>query len=396
MNARALARMVTWSALAALAGCGGTGSTGGELTTCGHLPGNICTIAGTGTAGDGADRISALKTNLYLPQDVTIAPDGRPFVVDWNNHRIRVIENDGTMTIVAGIGELGPAADDPTTDRLNHPTNVTFDQNGALVIAAWHNSRIKIVDLATCGSDPASCDVVDMCGNGMRAFSGDGGPATMAALNLPVAVVYDAGWNLIIADQANDRLRKVDAATGNISTIAGVGPCTDPSGVCALGDGGPASAASFSFPAGQAAQPGGRIDIDAAGNLYVADTTNARVRKIDTTGMVSTLAGNGQVGYTGDGGAATDASLSNISDVAVAPDGSVYIADTGNSCIRVVSPAGTISAFAGTCGQPGGFAGDGGPASAAKLDRPTGVALDPQGNLYVADTHNQRIRVIYH
>jgi sugar lactone lactonase YvrE len=373
-------------AAGAVLGCGGSTQQGG-LASCAAESGNICTVAGTGTAGDGADRQAALKTNLYLPQDVTVAPDGRVYIVDWNNHRIRRIETDGTMTIVAGIGELGLSADDPSTGRLNHPTNVTFDALGNLVIAAWHNSRIKTVDLAT-------LDITDMCGNGMRAFSGDGGPATAAALNLPVAVVYDAQWNLIIADQANDRLRKVDAVTGVITTIAGKDPCVGGLDVCPLGDGGQATDANFSFPAGQAAQPGGRIDIDPAGNIYVADTTHGLVRKIDTSGVVTTIAGNNTPGYSGDGGPATAASLSTPNDVAVAADGTVYIADTANDCIRAVSPAGIISAAVGVCGQSG-FGGDGGPATSALLDRPTGVALDAAGNLYVADTHNQRVRIVY-
>jgi sugar lactone lactonase YvrE len=394
MNRRSSSLAVAALAAAASAGCNGSESgalTGGD---CKAASGNICTVAGTGVAGDGQDRKSALATNLYLPQDMTVAPDGRLYIADWNNHRIRRRETDGTLTIVAGTGELGLSADDPTTDRLNHPTNVTFDAQGNLVIAAWHNSRIKTVDVAACGSDFSTCPVVNMCGNGMRAFSGDGGPAAAAALNLPVAVVFNAAWDLIIADQANNRLRMVDHASGNISTIAGTDPCAPDATDCSLGDGGPATQAHFSFPAGQAAQPGGRIDIDAAGNIYVADTTNARVRKIDAAGIVTTIAGTGEVGYAGDGDLATLAKISNVSDVAAAPDGTVYVADTGNDCVRAVAPDGNITTVAGKCGQPG-FAGDGGPAVAALLDRPTGLAVDPAGNLYVADSHNQRVRIVY-
>src|SRR5262245_52719469 len=220
--------------LAAASGCGNEGSGPDVTGDCAKGSGIICTIAGTGTAGDGADRKAALKTNIYLPQDVGVAPapDGRVFVLDWNNHRVRVIENDGTMTIVAGIGELGLMADTDVTNRLNHPTSVTFDQQGHLVIAAWHNSRIKTVDL----SDP-TFPITDVCGTGGRGFMGDGGPADVAVLNLPVAVVFDASWNMIIADQANNRLRMVDHATNVITTIAGGGAC--PTAPCALGDGGP-------------------------------------------------------------------------------------------------------------------------------------------------------------
>ena len=142
-----------WLAAAALAAARSpaaattTGPAG--ASRCVPARGVICTVAGTGIAGDGADDLAALATRLYLPQDVTIGPDGRLYIVDWNNHRIRVRQDDGTLHIVAGIGELGPASDDPATDRLNHPTQVTFDAAGHLVIAAWHNSRIKTMDAAT-------------------------------------------------------------------------------------------------------------------------------------------------------------------------------------------------------------------------------------------------------
>jgi DNA-binding beta-propeller fold protein YncE len=381
-----------WSARAALA-CAVAGCGDAAMTTmppppppCEQAPGVICTVAGTGIAGDGADDRPALDTRLYLPQDVSIAPDGRLYIVDWNNHRIRARQDDGTLHIVAGIGELGPSSDDPSTGRLNHPTQVTFDGVGHLVIAAWHNSRIKTLDAAT-------GELLDVCGNGKRGFAGDGGPAATATLDLPVAVVFDPAGNMLIADQANDRIRKVDAATQTISTFAGVGPCTDPTACPPLGDGGPATGAFISLPQGQSARPAGRIDVDAGGSVYVADTLNNRVRKIDPTGVITTIAGTGTIGATGDGGPATEATLSGLADVAVGPDG-VYVADTGNGCVRVIRNDGTIATAAGTCGAPG-FAGDGGPAIGAKLDRPGGIALDGAGNLFIADTYNQRIRVVY-
>jgi len=160
---RAGAFAVGAAALAAgVAACGG--GTQSTIVPCTPESGNICTIAGTGTAGDGADHQAALRTNLYSPQDMTVGPDGRLFIVDWNNHRIRVLEPDDTLSIVAGIGELGVSIDDPTTNRLNHPTNVTFDSAGNLVIAAWHNSRIKVVPDLTTG------ETVNTCGNGLRTF----------------------------------------------------------------------------------------------------------------------------------------------------------------------------------------------------------------------------------
>jgi hypothetical protein len=387
---RSTARRQILLAAAALAGaapaCGDDAQPPPAPTACEPGPGLICTVAGTGIAGDGADDLAALKTRLYLPQDVSIGPDGRLYVVDWNNHRIRVRRDDGTLHIVAGIGELGPASDDPSTGRLNHPTQVTFDPAGHLVIAAWHNSRIKTMDADT-------GELIDVCGNGKRGYAGDGGPAATATLDLPVAVVFDPAGNMLISDQANDRIRKVDAATQTISTFAGVGRCTTPDACPALGDGGPATEAFISLPQGQSARPAGRLDVDAAGNLYVADTLNNRVRKIDAAGVITTIAGNGQLGAGGDGGPATEASLNGLADVAVGPDG-IYIADTGNGCVRLARDDGTIATVAGVCGSPG-FAGDEGPATEAQLNKPGGVALDAAGNLYIADTHNQRIRVVY-
>jgi DNA-binding beta-propeller fold protein YncE len=354
--------------------------------------GQICTLAGTGIAGDGQDGLPARQTRLYLPQDTTVGPDGRLFVVDWNNHRIRVIEADGTMRIVAGAGELGLAADDPTTDRLNHPTHVAFDATGSpdeLWIAAWHNSRVKKVDLTT-GT------VTDVCGTGKRGFAGNDGPAAAATLDLPVALVFDAGGNMLIADQANQMIRRVDRTTGMISTIAGTGHCADAinPNPCVLNDGGPATAAGFHFPIGQMASPGGRIALAADGAIYVADTDNFRVRRIDTAGVITTFAGTGTWGFAGDGAPAAAAQLGRVADVAVGPDGRVYIADSDNDCVRVVSPDGIIATLAGRCGTPG-FEGDDGPATAALLDRPSGVEVGRQGEIYVADTHNQRIRVVY-
>jgi hypothetical protein len=354
--------------------------------------GQICTVAGTGIPGDGADGLPARETRLYLPQDATVGPDGRLYVVDWNNHRIRVIADDGTMHIVAGAGELGLAADDPTTDRLNHPTNVTFDPMGAptdMWIAAWHNSRVKKVDLTT-GT------IVDMCGTGKRGFAGNGGPAESATLDLPVAIVFDAVGNLLIADQANQMIRRVGRADDVITTIAGTGHCADAVNPdpCVLNDDGPATAAGFHFPIGQAAIPGGRIALAADGSIYVADTEDFRLRRIDPTGIITTAAGTGTWGFAGDGGPATAAELGRLSDVAIGADGRIYIADTDNDCVRVLTPDGLIATFAGRCGQAG-FAGDGGPATEALLDRPFGVEVGKQGEVYIADTHNQRVRVVY-
>ena len=235
-----------------------------------------------------------------------------------------------------------------------------------------------------------------MCGTGKRGFAGNGGPAAMATLDLPVAIVFDAAGNLLIADQANQMIRRVDRATDVITTIAGVGRCADSvnPNPCVINDGGPATAAGFHFPIGQAARPGGRIALAADGTIYVADTDNFRVRRIDPAGVITTFAGTGVWGFAGDGGPAAAAQVGRVADVAIAADGRLFVADSDNDCVRVVTPDGIIATFAGICGQPG-FSGDNGPATAAQLDNPAGVEIGRQGEIYIADTHNQRIRVVY-
>ena len=338
----------------------------------------ISTVAGTGIAGINDDGLPPLESNLYLPQDMTVGPDGLLYLVDWNNHRIRRIR-DGVLETIAGTGELGDAKDGPALySQFNHPTNVAFDNDGKLIIAAWHNSLVKRLDLDT-GL------VTNLAGTGARAFGGDGGPGNQAKLDLPSSVVVDSNNNIIISDQANYRLRILEP-NGTINTFAGTGT---PGGA---GDEGPALQAQLNGPKGQSAPPASRIDIDARNRVFIADTGNHRIRMIDEAGVIHTIVGSGEKGYSGDGGPATAAQLDTPSDVAVAPNGTLYIADTMNNVVRVVNPSGTIDTFAGTGTR--GFSGDGGPAAAAELDRPYGVALAPNGTVYIADTHNQRFREV--
>jgi sugar lactone lactonase YvrE len=364
---------------------------------CARTSGTICTVAGTGVAGDGADHLSALATMLYDPSDVAFAPDGALVVVDWNNHRIRTVQKDGTLAITAGVGELTPAqGTDAVTDRLNHPTDVCFDPQGRMVIAAWHNSRVKRVD-------PVSGQLEDIVGTGARSYGGDNGPALGAILNLPASVLYDPAGNLLVSDQANQRIRLVEAGTNIIRTIAGTGE----KGFA--GDGGPALQAKFSLPIGQQGHPAAHIARSAAGDLYLADTDNNRIRRIDPAGIVSTVAGTGVAGAENAEGPAVQAQLEHPVDVALGPDGALYIADTENNCVRAIRD-GMISTVAGTCTRAcagdltspcrcpavdAACIGDGGPARAAHLKRPTGIGFDPAGNLYIADTLNHRVRVVY-
>jgi sugar lactone lactonase YvrE len=337
----------------------------------------ISNVAGTGLAGENGDGLPAAETHLYLPQDMTMGPDGLLYIIDWNNHRIRRINNDGTVETSVGTGELGPADDGVALEQqFNHPTNVTFDRDGRMIIAAWHNSKVKRYDFDT-GL------VENLAGTGGRSFGGDDGPGNEAILDLPSSVVVDSVGNIIISDQANFRLRLLEP-NGTIHTIAGTGEAGY------NGDGGSAEEAQLNAPVGQAAPPASRIDIDARNQIYVADTGNHVIRLIDEIGRISTIVGTGEPGYGGDGGPATEARLDTPSDVEVTADGTIYIADTMNHVVRVVTPDGIINTIAGTGER--GYSGDGGPADEAALDRPYGVESTANGDLYIADTHNHRIR----
>ncbi|MCC6624584.1 MAG: hypothetical protein IT385_25270 [Deltaproteobacteria bacterium] len=352
-------------------------------------PGTICTVIGTHVAGLGDDGLDPLDTDLYLPQDVSLAPNGDPYVVDWNNHRLRVVE-DGAVRTVVGTGYLGDALD-PSSGKfegpaleinLNHPTHILFATNGDMIISAWHNSQV-LRYVAETGM------VERVCGTGKRAFNGDDKPAYETDFDLPVAAAWTPDGAILISDQANQRIRRVDGrgATATVTTVFGNGT----KGYS--GDGGPALEATIHLPTSQSAPPAGRIVTDTLGQIYLADTVNNVVRKVDTDGMVSTLAGTGEPGNGADG-VATACALNTPADVAVDGSGNVFIADTMNSCVRRVDTAGRITTVAGQCGKRGNK-GDGGQADKALLDRPYGVEVASDGTLWIADTHNQVVRVVY-
>ncbi len=348
---------------------------------CDAVSGHICTFAGTGIPALGKNDISALESHLYLPQDLTFGPDGGAYLEDWNNHRIRRVDPDGTVDTVAGIGFLGDGPEGPALDAaFNHPSNIAFSADGVLYLAAWHNSRVERIDLST-GA------LTFVAGDGSRSYAGDGGDAKLAKLDLPSSVAFGSDGTLYISDMANWRIRSVDGL-GIINSYAGTGV----SGFS--GDGGLASLAQLAGIKGQAAAPANRIAI-AGEKMYVADTGNQRIRVIDmTSGIITTLAGDGTAGYSGDGGSALEARIFSPADVAVGPEGEVYVADTENSCIRVIDTSGNIDTFAGICGVPG-FDGNGGLAADATLNKPYGVSADAAGNVYIGDTFNQVFRVVY-
>ena len=375
------------AAMFALSGCGGDDSSGPGPDQFNPSPGDITTYAGTGIPGLGPDGLDPLQTALYTPQDVTFGPDNLPYIIDFNNHRVRTIRG-GVVETVIGTGEIGEAPEGIATEvRLNHPTNIAFDVDGALILAAWHNSKIMRMDLST-GM------LTRYAGTGERSFAGDGGPALSSKLDLPVGVAIDPiTGEKYISDEANVCIRKIDTL-GIINTI-----CNTTRTRGFYGDGGPATEAQLNMPAGQSAPAVGRIAY-ANGYVYIADYGNHRIRRINTTtNIIDTIAGNGTPGYSGDGGPATSAMLYNPSDVEVAVSGDVYIADTNNSVIRKVDTSGIITTVAGvyhplTEGAVY-YSGDKGPAIAAYLDRPHGIGFDSVGNLYVADSYNNRVRKVW-
>ena len=327
----------------------------------------IETVAGSSFVRDGGPAVQGL---LYSPWGVAADGSGNLYIADTNNHRIRKVNAAGNIFTVAGTGQFGYSGDGgPAAEaRLTQPRGLAVDGSGNLYIADAGNHRIRKVD--------ASGVITTAAGTGAYGYSGDGDTAAAARLNNPWDVAADGSGNIYIADSGNQRIRKVDAA-GNISTVAGTGD------QAYGGDGGPAVEAQLAWPAS--------VAVDEAGNLYIADSENHRVRKVDAAGYISTAAGTGEGGYSGNGGPAVKAQLAWPNGVAMDGAGNLYIADTSNQRIRKVDAAGYISAAAG------GKVGDGSagrPALYAHLRSPMGVAADGAGNLYIADTGNNRIRKV--
>ncbi len=339
--------------------------------------GVLCTVSGVaGEAGSNPNGIPAIEAHHYWPMDVTIGPGGVTFVVDWNNHCVWKIDPDGMLYRFIGAGSLGDDSTGPADQiDLNHPTSLTIGPDGNYYLASWHNWKIKVIDKT---SMTTSAPVGTIQG-----LAGDGGPADQAKMDLPSSVVFDPDGNLFVSDQGNQRIRMVDAQ-GVITTFAG--------GEKGFADG-PKESAMFSAPRGPDASPGLKIVFDPDYTaLYVADTDNNRIRKIDmATGMVTTIAGTGEVGFSGDGGPATAAKLNAPTDLVFTHDNEIFFADSKNHAIRKIDAAGNISTVVGT-GVPG-VSPDGTPAAQAQLNRPMGLTYDEAHHtLYIADTFNQQVK----
>ena len=356
--------------------------------TAAAATGDIHTFAGLGETGYSGDGGPASMACLNGPSGVSSGPSGSLYLADTANNRIRKVDASGVISTVAGNGVAGyngesaslvlrtgkktrtvstisPAA----SLELNAPADVAADGSGNIYIADTSNNRIRKVD--------ASGYMSTVAGTGTAGYSGDGGQAASAALNGPQAVALDGSGNVYIADTKNNRIRKINSS-GVISTVAGTGTAGY------SGNGGAAALAMINQPRS--------VAVDGIGNIYIADTNNQRIRLVNTSGIISTVTGTGTAGYTGDGGLAVYAGLNSPSDVAADPSGGFYIADGSNHRVRKVDASGIISTVAGD--GVAGYSGDEGPASSAHLNNPSGLALDSGGNLYVSDSLARRVRMV--
>ncbi len=338
--------------------------------------GDITTVAGTGAEGDSGDGGAATSAQLASPYGVAVDGLGNVFVADTSNHRLRRIDaTTGVITTLAGTGFPGYGGDGAAASSalLGSPSGLAVDARGDVFVADTDNHRVRRID-ATSGV------ITTVVGTGASGYSGDGEAATSTTLWSPLGVALDANGNLFVADTENQRLRRIDAATGLTTTVAGDG------GWGFAGDGGPAADAQMRSPYG--------VAVDHAGHVYVADTFNHRLRRVDaTTGLIATVAGVGIAGTSRDGGAATSAPLATPYGLATDALGNLLVVDTYMFRLRRIDAAtGVISTLAGTGTY--GSAGDGGPATEAQLASPRGVAVDPAGNLYIADGDNHRVRRI--
>ena len=376
--------------------------------------GKISTFAGTGTPGYAGDNGAATSAQLSSPMSLAVDASGNLYIGDSGNNTVRRVASNGTIVTAAGNGasvassggDGGPATSAP----LGSVLGIAVDASGNLYIATGDN-RVRIVSpagvigtaigksetsayglltpvngAAAVASDSAgnvyftdtwnnrirkvSPDgtVVTVAGTGVNGAAGDSGPAVGAQLGNVFGVALDAAGDIYIVDTGNSTIRKVDT-NGVITTVAGNGTAGF------SGDNGPATSAQLNLPYG--------VALDAAGNLYIADRYNYRVRKVDTSGVITTVAGNGTQGNSGDSGLATSAEFGVITGLAISSNGGIYVADRGAHRVRRIGSNGIITPLAGT--GTSGYSGDGGPATSAKLSRPSGLALDSSGHLFIGD-----------
>lgn len=332
-------------------------------------PGVICTVAGTGQSLFDGDGRPALRTSFNTPLDVAFDADGQPLILDWNSFRVRRINDDTSVHTIMGFdfedfprnGAL--AVETP----LHHASDIETDSAGRLYVAGNHAACVFRIDLD---------DRVDVLAGTLEAGNdGDGGLATAAKVEGPFGILPMDDGSFYLADIEAHVVRFVDS-DGMISTIAGNGERGYE------GDGGPGVQAKLSSPT--------RLARDRQGNLYFCDTDNHAIRRVDGHGMITTFAGTGVEGFSGDGGFAAAAQFSTPYGLCFAPNGDLYVADTGNHVIRRIDSAGIVTSVVGT--GAAGFTGDEGPAGQAQLNGPSGVIFDDNGSMWIADSLNNRVR----
>ncbi len=343
------------------------------LTSVGAQAQHITTIAGTAAAGFSGENGPATSAMLNGPLGIVADNAGNIYFADRYNQRVRKINSAGIITTIAGTGTAGYNGDaiPATTAQLNDPFGVAIDLSGNIYVAEHSGNRVRRID--NVGA------ITTVAGTGIAGYNGDDIAATTAQLNQPRGVATDKYGHLYIADQANSRVRMLTFATGIITTMAG-------NGMPGFGgDNGPATAAMLNGPYAMGA--------DTLGNLFICDVDNERIRKVNAAGIITTVAGTGVATYTADGIPATNAALNEPIGIAVTPAGEFFIADAWNERIRRVDIGGTIITYAGDGAAGLGF--DNVAATAARFYYPYGIALTPNGSLLVSDHGNYRIRQTY-
>lgn len=336
--------------------------------------GTIDTVAGNGKPDDGGDQGPALATPVGDPFGVEVGPDGALYITEVRNHRVRRLDlKTGHLTTVAGCGRKGYSGDGgpATAAELNEPYEVRFDASGNMYFVEMQNHLVRRVDAKT-------RVITTVAGTGQPGFSGDGGPATQATFRQPHSIVLDDRGGLYIADIGNHRIRKVDLAAGTVETFAGNGEKKLPV-EGQVGHGKPLLGPRALYLHG--------------GQMWIALREGHSVWRLDMAkGTLHHVAGTGKQGFSGDGGPARLATLNGPKGIAVDSSGNILVVDTENQTIRRIDPQGEITTVAGQGPKHRGGGGDGGPATRAELDRPHGICVDSQGTIYLGDTLNNRVR----
>ena len=340
----------------------------GAITEAAYV---IDTFAGTGEQGFHGDGGPATLARLHGPRGIAVDAAGNVYVADTNNSRVRRIDQSGTITTIAGTGRQGSTGDGgPAVEaRLFSPGELALDASGNLYIAESLGNRVRKID--------STGTISTVAGTGVLGSEGDGGPAVEAQLNRPLAMAVDAEGNLFIGEYSGYRVRKVDI-DGTITTVAGTGTRGG------AGDGGPATAAQFNFIGGLA--------VDALGNIFVSDMNEARVRMISTTGTITTIAGTGNSAHSGDRGPSVEAEIRTPGGLLLDSAGNLFLTEFWPGWVRKIDSAGIITTIAGTGEQLS--AGDTGLAVDAAQDRPLRIASDSDGNLYISENYGDRVRIL--